>query len=79
MNAHMENRLLAVVRAMAEDLLKLSYPKNKCPIHGVNTLIRDDNGIKHCNALGCDYEIVPGSEPTVSTIIDQYLERMDAN
>lgn len=74
-----KENLLSIIRAMAEDLLELNYPQNQCPTHGNDMLNRDKNGIKYCRAAGCGFEVAAGSEPTMSTIITKYLERVDAS
>lgn len=79
MNPCTESQLLSVIRAMAEDLLRLAYPQNKCPTHGVIFLIRDKNGKKRCTALGCSYEVPLDAEPTISALMERYINQTNAS
>lgn len=72
-----KEKLLSVIRAMAEDLVKCQHPSGGCPTHGQSAMRRDKNGIKYCCAAGCGYESSPGSEPSMSAIVNRYLERVD--
>jgi ribosomal protein L37AE/L43A len=70
--------LLSVIRHMAEDMIRIQHPDRGCPAHGQGTMRRADNGIRYCIVAGCGYEATPGTEPTVSTIVDRYLEKVNA-
>lgn len=74
-----QKRLLSVIRLMAEDIIRCRHPHAGCPVHGQSLMRRIDNGLRYCGAAGCHYESAPGNDITVSTVVNQYLEKADAH